>query len=240
MQLESGIQSPVGATNQIDNLMIVGVSMLDLNKIYKSNNYGNFKIHKYIKSYHVIIEFIDTGFRCKVESSDIRKGNVRDYLRPHVFGFGFYGVGKYKSNINKQTTKAYQDWYNMLMRCYCPKELKRKSSYKNTTVCDSWHNFQNFAKWHEENYKFGLHLDKDIKQVGVINKVYSPETCIFVTQSENAAFAQAKYYKMKNPNGDVVHIYDMKKFCADKDLSNKGMSAVWTGKKKRYKGWTKA
>jgi hypothetical protein len=216
------------------------VKMLDLNKIYSSNNYGDFKIHKYIASYNVIIEFIDTGYRRKVEASDVRKGNVRDHLKPVVFGVGFYGDGSYKSSNGKKTSKAYQDWYNMLMRCYCPKELKRKPAYKNTTVCDEWHNFQNFAKWHEANYKQGLQLDKDIKQAGFKNKVYSPETCIFVSHSKNAAFAQAKHYKMRDPNGNVVEIYDMKKFCDGKGLSNKGMSAVHNGKRNKYKGWTKA
>ena len=39
----------------------------------------------------------------------------------------------------------------MIMRVY-KKEENRNQYYKICRVCDEWHNYQNFAKWFEENY----------------------------------------------------------------------------------------
>ena len=49
-----------------------------------------------------------------------------------------------------------------------------------------WHNFQVFAKWFDENYKEGFVLDKDILLKG--NKIYSPDTCVFVPREINGIF----------------------------------------------------
>lgn len=77
----------------------------------------------------------------------------------------------------------------MLGRCYDDTKAKHKS-YENCTVCEEWHNFQNFAKWYEENYyeikDERMELDKDILIKG--NKVYSPETCVFVPSNVNKLF----------------------------------------------------
>ena len=62
----------------------------------------------------------------------------------------------------------------------------RHPTYKDVTVCEEWHNFQNFAKWFEDNYVEGFELDKDILVKG--NKIYSPETCCFVPKEINSLF----------------------------------------------------
>ena len=83
----------------------------------------------------------------------------------------------------------------MIKRCYDEKTIKKHLTYKDCSVCDEWHNFQNFAKWCEENYyesKFKnepMQLDKDILQKG--NKIYSPETCIFVPRRINSLFIKS-------------------------------------------------
>ena len=61
---------------------------------------------------------------------------------------------------------------------------------------NEWHNFQNFAQWHEENYIEGFVLDKDILQKG--NKIYSPENCCFVPNEINVLFT-----KRQNDRGDL-------------------------------------
>ena len=114
-------------------------------------------------------------------------------------------------------------------------------TYIGCTVCELWHNFQNFAEWYDENYSAGMegyHLDKDIKIKG--NKVYSPSTCMFVKPGDNTIQATAKHYRLNSPNGVLHEIYNMRKFCRDHELNRSSMIAVSKGKQKTHKGWTKS
>lgn len=103
-----------------------------------------------------------------------------------VHGVGIYKKGKYKAKENSKDTKVYSAWRNILMRCCRPDYQAKNPTYIGCTVCDEWIDFQAFAKWFEENYpKDGetYRLDKDLKFIG--NKVYSPETCLFVSSVVN-------------------------------------------------------
>jgi hypothetical protein len=71
----------------------------------------------------------------------------------------------------------------MLQRCYDNKLHKRHPSYRDCEVCEEWLNFQNFAKWFNENNIEGCQLDKDLLIKD--NKLYSPETCCFIPQEIN-------------------------------------------------------
>lgn len=79
--------------------------------------------------------------------------------------------------------------YNaMISRCYNPKStLYHKYGEKGVVVCNEWkNNYQNFLDWaFVSGYKDGLCLDKDIKGDG---KLYSPETCCWVTNLENQSY----------------------------------------------------
>lgn len=54
----------------------------------------------------------------------------------------------------------------MLERCYSDKLYKRYPTYRVCSVTEEWYNFQNFAKWYDENYyevdDEKMELDKDI------------------------------------------------------------------------------
>lgn len=57
-------------------------------------------------------------------------------------------------------------------------------------MCDEWHNYQNFARWYEENeYECDgrLHVDKDILFPNC--RIYSPKTCLLVPQRINMLFS---------------------------------------------------
>ena len=86
-------------------------------------------------------------------------------------------------NGREVVCKSYKRWSHMIERCYSSKLHKRFSTYKDCTVCDEWLSFSNFKVWDDENYIEGFELDKDLKVVG--NKIYSPETCLFVSPSIN-------------------------------------------------------
>ena len=206
-------------------------------KVYTSNNYGQFKVVEYIDRLNVVVKFIDTGFVTKVAVCNIKKGEVKDKLHPSIYGVGFIGEGDYKASVNGKITKQYKTWSGMLERCYDPKLHKKRPSYIGCTVCTEWHDFQVYAKWHDNNYVDGYHLDKDIKLKG--NKIYSPNTCMFVSASDNTVNAHAKHYHFSNPAGKVVDIYNLAEFCRENKLHHGAMSAVHLGKTKQHKGWRK-
>lgn len=209
--------------------------MLDISKTYQSNNFGEFKIVEYINCYNVKVEFTGTGYQTSTRSGDIINGEVKDKALPNVYGVGFVGSGNYKPSVNGNHTKQYRAWKNMMCRCYYH---ANKKYYGDCSVVKEWHNFQVFAKWFDENYTKGLHLDKDIKIKG--NKVYGPDYCLFVTRIENIIDACAKHYKFINPDGVMVELYNLAEFCRGSILDKKAMSAVHLGKAAHHKGWTKA
>jgi len=80
----------------------------------------------------------------------------------------------------------YKVWVRMLARCYNEKFHKKYPTYKNCNVSEEWLLFSNFRKWMETQDWKDKHLDKDIILPG--NKIYSPGTCVFITQSINNLF----------------------------------------------------
>ena len=77
----------------------------------------------------------------------------------------------------------YQSWIGMLKRCYSPKYPDRNPTYRCCSVSKEWLRFSNFKMWMECQDWEGMQLDKDILFEG--NKVYSANTCVFVTQMVN-------------------------------------------------------
>lgn len=84
----------------------------------------------------------------------------------------------------------YETWKTMLSRCYSEKMQERCPTYKGCTVCDEWLRFTKFKAWMEQQEWEGKQLDKDLLIVG--NKVYSPETCVFVDRVVNAFIVDSK------------------------------------------------
>ena len=207
--------------------------------VLSSNNYGDFVIISYEGYYNVVIKFISTSCIIKARADHVIKGNVRDPLMPFVFGVGFAGIGQHKIKDGKIITKPYNVWKGMIERCYSKTLHAKRPTYAGCTVCDEWHNYQNFADWFDLNYIDGHDLDKDILQRGVENKIYSPTTCCFISAKDNTIEAKAKNYILLNPNGIPVNIYNMTQYCKDNNLDRTYLSLVARGKKDSYKGWTK-
>lgn len=159
--------------------------------------------------------------------------SLRNRYTPTVYGIGFLGEGKYRSR-----TKVYAVWTSMLRRCYAKELHEKYPTYIGCTVCEEWHNFQKFGEWFDANYVEGYELDKDIKVKG--NKVYSPDTCLFVSPDANKIMARAKTYKVMSPIGEIMEVYNMRAFCKDKGIDPRHMSSVIRGKRKHHRGWTLA
>lgn len=170
---------------------------IDLNKIYQSNNYGDFIIleettnnndtHRSFK-----IKFLQTGYICDANLSAIIKGQVRDPYFPIKYGIGYTG------NIDKPSDNIlYTTWNGMICRCY---DTSRQD-YNNyggigITVDPRWHCFEyfiydcqfllNYDKFIQEpnNYQ----LDKDYLQQNIPKeqRVYSKDTCVFLNKYDNS------------------------------------------------------
>lgn len=76
----------------------------------------------------------------------------------------------------------YIRWINLIRRCYTP-DKSRNPTYEGCYVCPEWLYFSNFKAWVETQDHEGKALDKDILFPG--NKLYSPETCVFITKELN-------------------------------------------------------
>lgn len=112
-------------------------------------------------------------------------------------------VGKDGSKRQKRiwTCPYYTKWANMLKRCYSKKAQKIQATYKGCIVCEDWLMFSNFKAWMEKQDWEGKELDKDILGNG---KVYSPDTCVFVSSVVNT-FMIERLSKKELPIGVSIH-----------------------------------
>lgn len=137
----------------------------------------------------VTVQFLDEhGAYKKTTWDNCRKGALKNPFHPSVHGVGYLGATSERTD-----TREYVLWRNMIKRCYDPISLKNDPTYQWCTVDPRWHCFSNFLEDlpHIENYELwrdnpnqGISLDKDYKCTG--DKVYSLNTCCFLTRSENA------------------------------------------------------
>ena len=160
-------------------------------EVYVSNAGHEFKIiHK--DADKCLIQFTKTGFVRKALYHNITKGKVRDLYAISVYGVGYYG----EFDKNSYWKQAKQLWQNMLKRCYCESDTRGYFG-KGVVVSPEWHCFttflkdisqlENFDKWllGQNTNSTKYNLDKDFIVEGC--KVYSKETCMFATESENKA-----------------------------------------------------
>lgn len=87
----------------------------------------------------------------------------------------------------------------MLKRCYNHSHIRRHSSYADCLVCDEWLIFSNFKRWMETQDWEGKQLDKDLLVEG--NKIYSPDTCVFVDAITNTFTIDCSASRGKWPIG---------------------------------------
>jgi hypothetical protein len=77
----------------------------------------------------------------------------------------------------------YKAWKNMLERCYSPKLQAKRPTYAGCHVDPRWHRLSAFRSWMLEQDWHGNQIDKDLLFPG--NKVYGPDTCVFVSSQIN-------------------------------------------------------
>lgn len=148
-----------------------------------------------------------------------KKGQYHNFLKSLVHPKKEVRGIAYRGNVEDLDVKPKEEreWHNMLARCYHKDGTVkvREHGYK-VVVCERWkclayfvediRKMKNYDKWLEcedNTKKDGYHLDKDMgcffKDDGyfMIERIYSPSTCNFVTTEINQQFrswVQDKFY----------------------------------------------
>ena len=159
---------------------------------------------------YYLVEFLESRYRTIKSYSVIRSGGVKDPMSPSVYGIGFIGsdINTTESNGSR---RAYHIWSDMIRRCY--NEDDDAYIYYGSlgvSVCDRWHNFSLFKEDlpfvegydYDKFYNNEIVLDKDIKQwdIPTNEKIYSRDTCKFVTRRENSLDARIREGLNKDGN----------------------------------------
>ena len=172
----------------------------------------------------ITVQFKSTGELVKTTYQSFKNGFVKSRFTPSVYDVGIIGNEKTKDE-NGKIIKSYSVWNSMLRRCYSDKEQKKYPTYRGCCVCEEWHNYSNFKNWFNNNYYEiegeQMCLDKDILVKG--NKIYSPDTCVFVPQDINKLFTKCNKIRGKLPIG-VTFRKDKNKYQAQCRIFNNGKS----------------
>lgn len=160
-----------------------------MNDTFFTNEGYEIKVIDYKNKDTVIIEIQDENkYKTVTTIQNIRKGQIKNPYKRTVYDVGYYGEGNYTARINSVKTIHYIKWFSMFNRCYNPKFHERQPKYQDCMVDERFHNFQDFAKWMDENwyeYDGMLELDKDLLLEN--NRIYSPDTCCFIPKEINIA-----------------------------------------------------
>jgi hypothetical protein len=93
----------------------------------------------------------------------------------------------------------YQVWVSMIKRCYSSSIHNKFTTYSGCSVVPSWEKFSAFREWMESQDWKGKQLDKDILIPG--NKVYGPDTCVFVSGQLNSFMTDSGAARGALPTG---------------------------------------
>lgn len=176
--------------------------------VFKTKEGYTAKIIEYIHAKDVLVEFNDScKTQIRAEVVQLRRGTLSNPNHPKTLGVGFMGIGPYVAKIDGEMTKEYTLWFNMLQRSTVAGRAGGAvpKSYNDKTHDTQWCNFQEFAEWCQWQVGFGntgWELDKDllIKR----NKVYSPETCVFLPNEINRFLTRGESVRGDCPIG-VYH-----------------------------------
>lgn len=126
--------------------------------------------------------------------------------RRPLFGVGINDASyMVQPNIdgNNLVCPYYSSWQNMITRSYSKRFQSSRVSYIGCTVAEEWLKFSTFRKWMETQDWQGKQLDKDILVPG--NKIYGPDTCIFVSHAINSLLLDSAASRGGLPQGVSYH-----------------------------------
>lgn len=189
----------VSASDLVIQTFIVNYDMQNNTKVWHTDNNMKDNYYKHLYpvtelQYEAIKKvYDDTGVAAEEQIMSIVNSAEYKYngWNPKCFKRTYEGKGYIGTNDVDCKSPEYLRWTNMIQRCYNKNVHKYKPYYKDKKVCEEWLNFANFRIWYREHIIEGakVDLDKDILCQG--NKVYSPETCVFVEHYINTVFERS-------------------------------------------------
>ena len=208
-------------------------------KIFHSNNYGDFKIiedigfadndinhqHRLVK-----IKFTNTETERIVRYEDVLKGEVKDTYFDSKYDANQIVCNNYISDLERYIRKT---WKNMMDRCYS-NNYSSYSSYggKGVIVDEEWHDYNNFRRdivnlpgWQLKiNDHINYHLDKDLLQYTLPHemRVYSKNTCIWLHRVLNQRLQNNNIYGIYNYYNVIYQIDNLYYIKTIQDLPNYG------------------
>lgn len=127
------------------------------------------------------------------------KKDRRGMKRSLVYGIGINDA-PYQTTIKINnvlyTCPYFSRWVYMMSRCYGKAWLKNHPTYLGCSVAPVWYSFMAFRSWMMTQQWEGQQLDKDL--LSKEKKIYSPETCLFVSSQVNSLFNERE-----NAQGDL-------------------------------------
>lgn len=199
---------------------------------FTSNGGEKATVIEYINSREILIKFDDTGVTRFYSAAMLKRGAFMDRESHRIFTHGYLGEGPHPTFITStKCNPAYTKWRNMLERCYSDEFHKDHPTYKGCKVIDEWHNFQNFAEWHDRQIGHNRprwQLDKDIIK-GRDHRIYSPESCCLVPLVINVMTTNSRAKRGKWPIG-VSYYKHIKRFVAHSGSGSGGKVYLGTFK----------
>ena len=181
-----------------DNSTMANTKRLELVGKIKVMNCGEeVEIIKYYNASNILVRFNESGEVVKSTYGNFKRGTIKSHFNISVYNVGVIGN---KLNWDKDSCKR---WRGILERCYNSKFLIKNPTYIGCSVCNEWLYYPNFKKWYDENYytikNQRMELDKDILFKG--NKIYNPNSCIFVPERINTLFTKSNKSRGELPIG---------------------------------------
>lgn len=221
-----------------------------IGKKFKSNSSNGFTVialsdkkDNRMKLFEIEFDEINgVRFRSLARKGAILKGKPKNIFFPSVYGVGYLGNA---TKTGEET--VYDRWRNMLSRCYNPRS-HRYSTYgaKGVTVCSEWLCFENYLNdftnidGYDKDNMHNLQIDKDTKIKG--NKIYSLETCIFISKLNNSKEmnkrVNQKLFIGISPTGDIFESDNQREFALEHNLNYKGLNAVLRDDQQSHRGWS--
>lgn len=157
-----------------------------------------------------------------------------------------YGVGINDSDYPVQPRGAdgkpvvcpfYERWRSMLSRCYNKNQHVLYPRYIGSFVVPEWHYFMTFRSWMEKQDWKDKELDKDLLFPG--NKIYGPNTCLFVSRKVNGFLTESNAARGDLPIGVTYHKLQ-KKYMAQASSVVTGKTVylgLWESPEKAHQAW---